>query len=267
MTENKTRSTGKPKGLLHTQAGYLLYATLTHKYVFDIHSETSEEIYACVADVGWITGHSYIVYGPLCNGTTTFMFESIPTYPNAGRYWDMIQRHKITQFYTAPTAIRALMKFGNDIVKLYDLSSLRILGTVGEPINPEAWRWYNEVVGNGRCSIVDTYWQTESGGHLLTPLPGAIPTKAGSATFPFFGVKFDILDQSTGHLLTENNVTGVGVVSSPWPGIARSVWGDHSRYLTTYMKPYKGVYFTGDGVTRDKDGYLCIVFYFNVLLD
>jgi len=245
-------STGRPKGVVHTTAGYLLYASLTHKYVFDYREG---DIYACVADVGWITGHSYIVYGPLCNGATTFMFESVPTYPTAERYWDMVQRHKITQLYTAPTAIRALMKFGDEPVKKYDRSSLRVLGTVGEPINPEAWRWYNDVCGEKRCAVVDTYWQTESGGHLLTALPGCTPTKPGSATFPFFGIKFEIGDPSTGQIMQGNDVTGVGIITSPWPGIARSVHNDHARYLTTYMSAYKGCYFTGDGVTRDKDGY------------
>jgi acetyl-CoA synthetase len=229
-------STGRPKGMVHTQAGYLLMAALTHKYVFDYHDG---DIFACVADVGWITGHSYVVYGPLANGATTFMFEAVPTHPNEGRYWDCIQRHKITQFYTAPTAIRALMRFGEEAVKKYDRSSLRILGSVGEPINPEAWKWYSEVVGEGRCAIVDTYWQTESGAHLITPLPGATETKPGSASFPFFGIQPTLLNAETGQELQGNNVTGVLVISKPWPAIARTVYGDHARYLSTYTVHWK----------------------------
>jgi len=247
-------STGTPKGMLHTQAGYLLFASLSHKYVFDYRPG---DIYACVADVGWITGHSYIVYGQLCNGATTFMFESVPTYPDAGRYWDMVQRHKITQIYTAPTAIRTLMKFGADPVKKYDRSSLRILGSVGEPINPEAWKWYNEVVGNGECAIVDTFWQTESGGHLLTPFPGATPTKPGSCTLPFFGIEVEVLS-TEGKVLEGNGVEGVLAVKKPWPGIARTIFNNHERYLHAYMTAYPSYYFTGDGVIRDKDGYYWI---------
>jgi len=247
-------STGTPKGMLHTQAGYLLFASMTHKYVFDYHPG---DIYACVADVGWITGHSYTVYGPLANGATTFMFESVPTHPDPGRYWDMVERHHITQFYTAPTAIRTLMKFGDDLVKKYDRSTLRILGTVGEPINPEAWKWYSEVVGESKCAIVDTFWQTESGGHLLTPLPGATPTKPGSCTFPFFGIQVEVLTPE-GKILQGNGVEGVLVVSSPWPSIARTIFNNHQRYLSTYMTSYPGYYFTGDGVIRDKDGYYWI---------
>ncbi|KAF2074649.1 hypothetical protein CYY_004044 [Polysphondylium violaceum] len=249
-------STGQPKGLVHTQAGYLLYAAMTHKYVFDYQND---DIYACVADVGWITGHSYIVYGPLANGATTFIFEGTPTYPTPSRYWEMIERHKITQFYTAPTAIRSLMKFPTSFVEKSNLDTLRVLGSVGEPINPEAWRWYNKFVGRERCSIVDTYWQTESGGHLITPLPGAIPTKPGSATLPFFGIIPKILDPQTGQVLDNADTTeGVLAISRPWPGIARTVYKSHSRYLLTYMKPYPGYYFTGDGVKRDKDGYYWI---------
>jgi acetyl-CoA synthetase len=199
-------------------------------------------------------GHSYILYGPLTNGATTLLFESIPTYPDAGRYWDMVERHKITQFYTAPTAIRALMRFGEEPVKKYDLSSLRVLGSVGEPINPEAWKWYHDVVGQGRCAVVDTFWQTETGGHMLTPLPGATPTKPGSATFPFFGVEPALLD-GEGNELMGNNVSGVLCVKRPWPSIARTVFGDHDRYLATYMRFKDGYYFTGDGAYRDKDGY------------
>lgn len=247
-------STGKPKGIVHTTAGYLLHTTMTTRYVFDLKDS---DIYACVADVGWITGHSYVVYGPLSNGATTFMFESTPTFPDAGRYWAMVQRHKINILYTAPTAIRALMKFGDEFVKKYDRSSLRVLGSVGEPINPEAWRWYYNVVGDGRCAIVDTFWQTETGGHVITPLPGATPLKPGSATFPFFGIRPVIVDQS-GNVLEGNNVKGVLCFSEPWPGMARTIFGDHGRYLQTYMSSYAGLYFTGDGCMRDKDGYYWI---------
>ena len=224
---------------------------MTHKYVFDYRPG---DVYACMADCGWVTGHSYIVYGPLCNGATTLLFESIPTYPDASRYWDMVERHRITQFYTAPTAIRALMRFGDEPVKKHDLSSLRVLGSVGEPINPEAWKWYHEVVGGGRCAIVDTFWQTETGGHMLTPLPGATPLKPGSATFPFFGVEPALLD-AEGNELLGNDVSGVLCIKSPWPALARTVYGDHDRYLKTYMQYKDGYYFTGDGAFRDKDGY------------
>jgi len=248
-------STGKPKGVVHTQAGYLLYTMLTTRWTFDLQAN---DVFACVADVGWITGHSYIVYGALANGATTLMFESTPLYPDAGRYWDMVQRHKITQFYTAPTAIRALMKFGNEPVEKYDLSSLRVLGTVGEPINPEAWVWYHEVVGKKKCPIVDTYWQTETGGHMLTPLPAGSCLKPGSATGPFFGIKPLLLDAEKGTLVEGNGVSGVLVMAQPWPSMARTVFGDHQRYLTTYMKQYPGYYFTGDGAIRDKDGFLWI---------
>jgi len=248
-------STGKPKGVVHSTAGYLLYTMLTTRWTFDLQPN---DVFACVADVGWITGHSYIVYGALANGATTLMFESTPLYPDAGRYWDMVQRHKITQFYTAPTAIRALMKFGNEPVEKYDLSSLRVLGTVGEPINPEAWIWYYEVVGKKQCPIVDTYWQTETGGHVLTPLPCASSLKPGSATGPFFGQKPLLLDPEKGTLIEGNGVSGVLVMAQPWPSIARTVYGDHERYLRTYMEPYPGYYFTGDGAIRDKDGFLWI---------
>ena len=247
-------STGKPKGIAHTTAGYLLYAAMTQKYVFDVREG---DLFACMADVGWVTGHSYVVYGPLCNGGTTFMFEGIPTYPDAGRYWDMVQRHKITQFYTAPTAIRAIMREGDAPVKKYDRSSLRVLGSVGEPINPEAWRWYFEVVGESRCAISDTFWQTETGGHMLTPLPGVTPMKPGSATLPFFGVDPVILDDKGVELLG-NEVSGVLAFRRGWPGIARTIYGDHQRYLETYFKPFPGFYFTGDGCRRDKDGYYWI---------
>ena len=247
-------STGKPKGIAHTSAGYLLYAAMTHKYVFDYREG---DLFACMADVGWVTGHSYVVYGPLCNGGTTFMFEGIPTFPDAGRYWDMVQRHRITQFYTAPTAIRAIMRDGDAFVTKYDRSSLRVLGSVGEPINPEAWRWYFEVVGESRCAIVDTFWQTETGGHMLTPLPGVTPMKPGSATLPFFGVQPAILDEK-GVELVGNGVSGVLAFKAGWPGIARTIYGDHQRYHETYFKPFPGYYFTGDGCRRDADGYYWI---------
>ena len=247
-------STGKPKGVAHTTAGYLLFATLTHKYVFDVHPG---DVYACMADCGWVTGHTYILYGPLSNGATTFLFESTPMYPDASRYWDCVERYKITQFYTAPTAIRALMRFGEGPVKKHDLSSLRILGSVGEPINPEAWKWYYNVVGNGKCAIVDTYWQTETGGHIITPLPGCTPTKPGSATYPFFGIDV-VLKDKDGKEIHGNSVSGVVCIRNPWPSIARTIYGDHDRFLATYMKPYPGSYFTGDGAIRDKDGYIWI---------
>ncbi|GJJ77172.1 acetyl-CoA synthetase [Entomortierella parvispora] len=247
-------STGQPKGVMHTTAGYLLGAAMTVKYVFDYHPG---DIFACMADVGWITGHTYIVYGPLSLGATSVLFESIPTYPTPARYWEMIAKHKITQFYTAPTAIRALRRLGDDWTKGHDLSSLRILGTVGEPINPEAWHWYNDI-GQGKCAVVDTYWQTETGSHIITPLPGAIATKPGSATVPFFGIDLAILDPVTGKELEGNNVTGVLVVKRDWPSIARTIYGNHQRFLETYLKPYHGYYFTGDGATRDKDGYIWI---------
>ncbi|KAF9910609.1 acetyl-CoA synthetase [Linnemannia zychae] len=248
-------STGQPKGVMHTTAGYLLGAAATVKYVFDYHPD---DIFACMADVGWITGHSYIVYGPLALGATTVLFESIPTYPTPARYWELIAKHKVTQFYTAPTAIRALRRLGDEWVEGHDLSSLRVLGTVGEPINPEAWHWYNDKVGKGRCAIVDTYWQTETGSHIVTPLPGAIATKPGSATVPFFGIDLAILDPVTGKELEGNDVTGVLAVKKAWPSIARTIYGNHHRYLETYLKPYPGYYFTGDGATRDKDGYIWV---------
>lgn len=248
-------STGNPKGILHTTGGYITYAAITLKYVFDIQPG---DVYACVADIGWITGHTYIVYGPLANGATTFMFESTPLFPDAGRYWDMVQRHKITQFYTAPTAIRAVQKFGDDFVKKYDLSSLRVLGSVGEPINPEAWLWYHDVVGNGKVPIVDTYWQTETGGHIVTPLPGATPLKPSAASLPFFGIDLAILDPQSGALIEGNDVEGVLCIKQSWPGMARTIYNDHSRFLLTYMTQYPGYYFTGDGARRDKDGYYFI---------
>ncbi|TDL27840.1 acetate--CoA ligase [Rickenella mellea] len=248
-------STGKPKGVVHTTGGYLLGAALTVKYVFDVHPD---DRFACMADVGWITGHTYIVYGPLANGVTTTVFESTPVYPTPSRYWQCVQKHKITQFYTAPTAIRLLRKLGHHHVEGHDLSTLRILGTVGEPINPEAWNWYNEHVGRKQCAVVDTYWQTETGSIVVTPFPGAIETKPGSATVPFFGIECAILDPTSGKELEGNDVEGVLAIKKPWPSVARSVYMDHNRYLDTYMRPYPGFYFTGDGALRDKDGYIWI---------
>ncbi|KAJ3120505.1 acetyl-CoA synthetase [Nowakowskiella sp. JEL0407] len=248
-------STGKPKGVVHTTGGYLLGVAASLKYIFDIHPG---DVFGCMADVGWITGHSYILYGPLLNGITTIMFESIPTYPNASRYWQLVDTHKVTQFYTAPTAIRALRRLGDSFIDNFNLSTLRVIGSVGEPINPEAWLWYEKKVGRGRCAVVDTYWQTETGSIIVTPLPGAVATKPGSATFPFFGVDLVVLDPTTGAELTGNDVTGVLAMRQTIPSIARSVYNNHQRYLDTYMKPYPGYYFTGDGVTRDKDGYYWI---------
>ncbi|MCK6445405.1 MAG: acetate--CoA ligase [Planctomycetes bacterium] len=248
-------STGKPKGLMHTTGGYMVYAAFTHKLVFDYHDG---DIYCCAADVGWITGHSYIVYGPLANGATTVMFESTPTYPDPGRYWRMVDDLGINIFYTAPTALRAIAQAGNEPVKRYSRKSLRLLGSVGEPINPEIWRWYHDVVGDGRCAVVDTWWQTETGGILITPLPGVTPTKPGSATLPFFGVKPVVLNPENGALLEGNGVSGALCLASPWPGQARTVWGDHQRFKETYFTQYKGYYFTGDGCTRDQDGYYWI---------
>ncbi|PWJ21353.1 acetate--CoA ligase [Jannaschia seohaensis] len=248
-------STGQPKGVVHTTGGYIVYASMTHEYVFDYKDG---EVFWCTADVGWVTGHSYIVYGPLANGATTLMFEGVPTYPDAGRFWKVCQDHKVAQFYTAPTAIRALMAKGNDYVTKYDLSSLRILGTVGEPINPEAWNWYNEVVGGKRCPIVDTWWQTETGGHLLTPLPGAIATKPGSATLPFFGVHPVVLEPTSGEEIHETATEGVLCMKDSWPAQMRTVWGDHARFEKTYFSDYKNYYFTGDGCRRDADGYYWI---------
>jgi acetyl-CoA synthetase len=243
-------STGMPKGVVHTTGGYLAYASMTHEYIFDYHEG---DIYWCTADVGWVTGHSYIVYGPLANGATTLMFEGVPTWPDAGRFWQVCERHKVTQFYTAPTAIRALMGKGTGPIEGSDLSSLRILGSVGEPINPEAWNWYNENVGKGTCPIVDTWWQTETGGILITPLPGVIDTpKPGSATKPFFGVQPVVLDDQGNEL--EGETTGVLALKDSWPGQMRTVWGDHSRFVSTYFEMFKGYYFSGDGCRRDADG-------------
>ena len=246
-------STGKPKGVLHTSGGYLLFAAITHKYVFDYHEG---EHYWCTADVGWITGHTYILYGPLNNGATTLMFEGIPTYPDASRLWQVCDKHQVTIFYTAPTAIRALMREGAEPVRKTSRSSLRLLGTVGEPINPEAWEWYYKVVGDARCPIVDTWWQTETGGHLITPLPGATALKPGSATVPFFGVVPALVDNE-GDLL-EGAAEGNLVITRPWPGQMRTVYGDHQRFINTYFSTYPGMYVTGDGARRDEDGYYWI---------
>jgi len=248
-------STGKPKGVLHTTGGYLVYAALSHKLVFDYHPG---DIYCCAADVGWITGHSYIVYGPLANGATTVMFESTPVHPDHGRYWRMVDDLGINIFYTAPTALRAIAQAGDEFVKRAKRTSLRILGTVGEPINPEIWRWYHDVVGEGRCAVVDTWWQTETGGILITPLPGATPTKPGSATLPFFGVEPVVVNPENGKVIEGNGVSGALCLASPWPGQARTIWGDHQRFRENYFSQYPGYYFTGDGCRRDADGYYWI---------
>jgi len=248
-------STGRPKGVLHTSGGYLVYVAMTHELVFDYHDG---DIFWCTADVGWVTGHSYIVYGPLANGATTLMFEGVPTWPDASRFWQVCEKHRVNQFYTAPTAIRALMAQGDEWVARADLSSIKVLGTVGEPINPEAWAWYNDVVGKGKCPIVDTWWQTETGGHMLTPLPGAIATKPGSATKPFFGVQPVILDPQSGEEITTTEAEGVLCIKDSWPGQMRTVYGDHDRFVATYFSDYKGYYFTGDGCRRDGDGYYWI---------
>ncbi len=246
-------STGKPKGVLHTTGGYQLYAAITHKYVFNYRDG---DIYWCTADVGWVTGHTYIVYGPLANGATTLMFEGIPTYPDAGRFWDVVDKHQVNIFYTAPTAIRALMGQGDELVTRSKRTSLNLLGTVGEPINPEAWEWYHRVVGDHRCPIVDTWWQTETGGILITPLPGATRLKPGSATRPFFGVVPEIVD-GEGNVL-EGACEGNLCIAQPWPGQMRTVYGDHERFIQTYFATFKGKYFTGDGARRDEDGYYWI---------
>ena len=244
-------STGMPKGVVHTTGGYIVYASMTHEYTFDYKDG---DVFWCTADVGWVTGHSYIVYGPLANGGTTLMFEGVPTYPDAGRFWEVCEKHKVTQFYTAPTAIRALMGKGTSFVEGYDLSSLKLLGTVGENINPEAWNWYNENVGKGKCPIVDTWWQTETGGHMMTPLPGAHKLKPGSAQRPFFGVQPLVLDPTSGEVIEGNDVEGVLVIADSWPGQMRTVWGDHDRFVKTYFGDYAGYYFSGDGCKRDADG-------------
>ena len=246
-------STGKPKGVLHTTGGYLLYAAITHKYVFDYHDG---EVFWCTADVGWVTGHSYIVYGPLANGAISLVFEGVPTYPDASRFWQVCDKHQVNIFYTAPTALRALMREGNGPVEKTSRSSLRILGTVGEPINPEAWEWYYHVVGDARCPIVDTWWQTETGGHMITPLPGATRLKPGSASRPFFGIKPAIMDPE-GKVL-EGAAEGNLVITMPWPGQMRTVYGDHQRFIDTYFRTYPGTYFSGDGARRDADGYYWI---------
>ena len=247
-------STGRPKGVLHTCGGYIVYAAMTHEYVFDYKPG---EVYWCTADVGWVTGHSYILYGPLANGATTLMFEGVPTYPDASRFWRVCEKHGVSIFYTAPTAIRALMGKGEEWVEKCDLSKLRILGTVGEPINPEAWNWYHRVVGGGRCPIVDTWWQTETGGIMITPLPGAIATKPGSATRPFFGVHPVVLDEK-GEEIEETEAQGVLAIRDSWPGQMRTVYGDHARFVSTYFETFKGYYFSGDGCRRDADGYYWI---------
>jgi acetyl-CoA synthetase len=246
-------STGKPKGVLHTTGGYLVYTAMTHQYVFDYHDG---DIYWCTADVGWVTGHSYIVYGPLANGATTLMFEGVPNYPSASRFWEVIDKHKVNIFYTAPTAIRALMQSGDGPVKKTSRASLRLLGSVGEPINPEAWEWYHRVVGDGRCPIVDTWWQTETGGILITPLPGAIALKPGSATLPFFGIVPQIVDAEG--KVQEGAAAGNLCIADSWPGQMRTVYGDHQRFVDTYFSAYPGKYFTGDGCRRDEDGYYWI---------
>jgi acetyl-CoA synthetase len=246
-------STGKPKGVLHSTGGYLTYASFTHEAVFDVRDD---DVFWCTADVGWVTGHSYVVYGPLCNGATTLMFEGVPNYPSVSRFWDVCDKHSVTLFYTAPTAIRALMREGEEPVKRTSRKSLRLLGSVGEPINPEAWEWYYRVVGENRCPIVDTWWQTETGGILITPLPGAIPQKPGSATKPFFGVLPAIVDgQGT---ILEGATEGNLVLLDSWPGQMRTVYGDHQRFIDTYFKTFPGMYFTGDGARRDADGYYWI---------
>ncbi len=246
-------STGKPKGVMHSAGGYMVYASMTHQYVFDYHDG---DVYWCTADVGWVTGHSYIIYGPLANGAITLMFEGVPTYPDASRFWQVVEKHKVNIFYTAPTAIRALMREGDDPVTKTDRSSLRLLGSVGEPINPEAWMWYHSVVGDSRCPIVDTWWQTETGGIMITPLPGATPTKPGSATRPFFGIEPVLVDNENNPL--EGSTDGNLCIDRSWPGQMRTVYGDHKRFVETYFTTFPGRYFTGDGCRRDDDGYYWI---------
>ncbi|ORM40696.1 Acetyl-coenzyme A synthetase [Babesia sp. Xinjiang] len=248
-------STGRPKGVAHTTAGYMLYAHTTTKYIFDARKG---DVFGCMADLGWITGHTYVVYGPLLNGLTTFMFASLPNYPDPGRYWRMVEQYRITQFYTAPTAIRGLMRAGDDIPRKYDTSSIRILGSVGEPINPEAWRWYYEIVGRGCTTVVDTYWQTETGGIVIAPIPGVIPTKPGSATVPFFGIDVGLVDPITGKEIVENSKSGLLVIRQPWPGLFRTLFGNHRRGVENYFAKVPGCYLTGDAAYRDKDGYIWI---------
>ena len=240
---------------MHTTGGYLLGAAATVKYIFDVHEN---DIFACMADIGWVTGHTYITYGPLCLGTTTVLFESTPTYPNPSRFWDLIEKHQVTQFYTAPTAIRALRRLGDSWLEGKDLSSLRVIGSVGEPIGQDAWDWYNEKVGKGQCAVVDTYWQTETGSIIVSPLPGSHTTKPGSATLPFFGVKAEVLDPNTGEIVTEVGQTGVLAISQSWPSMARTIYNNHHRFVETYLKPYEGYYFTGDGAYKDADGYIWV---------
>ena len=247
-------STGKPKGVMHTTGGYLVYAAMTHRLVFDYRPD---DVYFCAADIGWITGHSYIIYGPLANGATTVMFESVPVYPDAGRYWQIVDDLGVNIFYTAPTAIRTIARAGDEFVSKHSRQSLRVLGTVGEPINPESWRWYHDVVGGARCAVVDTWWQTETGGIMITPLPGVTPMKPGSATLPFFGVSPLLLDDE-GQVLEGNGVSGNLCISRTWPGQARTVYGDHERFQETYFSRFPGLYFTGDGCRRDEDGYYWI---------
>jgi len=247
-------TTGKPKGVLHTTGGYMVYTNQTFKYIFDYHED---DVYWCTADIGWITGHSYIIYGPLTNGATTLMFEGVPTYPEPNRFWQIVEKFKVNQFYTAPTAIRAVAKFGDEHVNKHDLSSLKVLGTVGEPINPEAWMWYHKVVGKEKCPIVDTWWQTETGGVMITPLPGATPTKPGSATRPFLGIEPAILDEEGNELGA--NEGGYLVVKKPWPGQMRTVYGDHQRFKDTYWSKFHGIYLAGDSAKRDDDGYFWIM--------
>ncbi|AWU76759.1 acetyl-coenzyme A synthetase 1 [Pichia kudriavzevii] len=249
-------STGKPKGILHTTAGYLLGALLTTKYVFDVHPE---DIIFTAGDVGWITGHSYVVYGPLLNGATTVVFEGTPAYPNFSRYWEIVDKYGVNQFYVAPTALRLLKRAGEKYIENYKLNTLRVLGSVGEPIAKDVWEWYNEFIGRGKAHICDTYWQTESGSHLIAPLAGITPTKAGSASLPFFGIEPAIVDPVTGEELKGNNVEGVLCVKTAWPSMTRSIWNDYGRYLETYLKPYHGHYFSGDGAARDKDGFYWIL--------
>ena len=246
-------STGKPKGVLHTTGGYMIYTAHTFKHVFDYHDD---DVFWCTADIGWVTGHSYIVYGPLAIGATSVMFEGIPTFPDAGRFWEVVDKYKVSIFYTAPTAIRAIAAQGNDFVKKHSRKSLRLLGTVGEPINPEAWKWYYEMVGDSRCPIVDTWWQTETGGIMITPLPGSHPLKPGSATLPYFGVKPMLVDDQGQEL--KGAASGILTLTGPWPGMMRTLYGDHERFKQTYFSTFKGLYFTGDGCRRDEDGYYWI---------
>jgi acetyl-CoA synthetase len=248
-------STGKPKGVVHTSGGYLAYASYTHEVCFDVQPG---DVWWCTADVGWVTGHSYIVYGPLANGVTALMFEGVPTWPDAGRFWEVVAKHKVTHFHSAPTAIRALMAQGPEWPARHDLSSLKMLGTVGEPINPEAWNWYHRHIGGGRLPIVDAYWQTETGGHLICPIPGAVALKPGSATLPFFGIVPEVLDPATGEVQTDTKAEGVLCIADSWPGQMRTVWGDHKRFEETYFSQYPGKYFTGDGCRRDEDGFYWI---------